>query len=74
MTIHGATYAIADIGMRMLQPHELFAAQGFMRDYVIAPLYNGKPLTKTAQTRLVGNSVCPPVAEAIVAANVRSAA
>jgi DNA (cytosine-5)-methyltransferase 1 len=71
VTIGGEAYAIADIGMRMLQPHELFAAQGFPADYVIAPEYNGRPLTKTAQIELVGNSVCPTVARAIVEANAR---
>lgn len=35
---------------------------------------NGKPLTKTAQIALAGNSVCPQVAEAIVASNVRGTA
>ncbi len=67
--VHGQAYQIVDIGMRMLQPHELFAAQGFPTDYVIAPEFNGKPLTKTAQIALAGNSVCPQVAEALVAAN-----
>lgn len=70
--VHGEPYAIADIGMRMLAPHELFAAQGFPPDYQIAPLYNGKPLTKTAQTELVGNSVSPPPARALVLANILS--
>lgn len=70
--IHGEPYQIADIGMRMLAPHELFAAQGFPGGYVIAPEVKGKPLTKTAQIRCAGNSVCPPVAEAIVAANVKN--
>jgi DNA (cytosine-5)-methyltransferase 1 len=70
VTVHGEPYRIVDLGMRMLQPHELFAAQGFPRDYDIAPIHNGKPLTKTAQTRLAGNSVCPQLSEAIVAANV----
>ena len=70
VTIHGVDYEIADIGMRMLQPHELFAAQGFPPDYEIAPEHNGRPLTKTAQIALAGNSVCPQVAEAVVAANV----
>lgn len=67
--IGGQDYAIVDIGMRMLAPHELFAAQGFPKDYEIAPDYNGKPLTKTDQISLAGNSVCPQVAEAIVSAN-----
>jgi len=68
--IHGEAYEIADIGMRMLQPRELFAAQGFPADYRIDPEFNGKPLTKTAQTSLAGNSVCPQVAAALVASNV----
>lgn len=67
--IHGEPYAIADIGMRMLAPHELFAAQGFPADYNIAPLFQGKPLIKTVQIALAGNSVCPDVAQALVAAN-----
>lgn len=74
VVVHGVAYQIVDIGMRMLQPRELFAAQGFTPTYEIAPIYNGRPLTKTAQTRLAGNSVCPPVAEAIVRANLRDAA
>lgn len=69
--LHGEPWQIVDIGMRMLQPHELFAAQGFPETYQIAPDYQGKPLTKTAQIRLAGNSVCPPVARALVAANTR---
>lgn len=73
VSLGGEPYQIADIGMRMLQPHELFAAQGFPEDYVIAPSFRGRPLTKTAQIRLCGNSVSPPVARAIVAANVRAA-
>lgn len=70
VTIRGETYRIVDIGMRMLQPHELFAAQGFPANYNIAPEHNGRPLTKTAQIALAGNSVCPQVAEALVTANV----
>ena len=70
VSIEGETYAIADIGMRMLQPRELFRAQGFPDSYVIDPIVNGRPLPKSAQVRMVGNSVCPPVAAAIVQANV----
>lgn len=69
VTIHGTDYQIVDIGMRMLTPRELFRAQGFPESYVIDPIYNGKPLSKTAQVRCCGNSVCPPVAEALVRAN-----
>jgi len=72
VTIHGEQWQIVDIGMRMLQPHELFAAQGFPDDYEIAPMFNGKPLTKTDQTALAGNSVCPQQAAAIVRANARN--
>lgn len=71
--IRGDAYEIADIGLRMLQPHELYAAQGFPAGYKIAPTFNGKPLTKTAQIRCAGNSVCPPVAAAVVGANLRAA-
>ncbi len=69
VTVEGVDYEIADIGMRMLAPHELAAAQGFPVDYVIAPLRDGKPISKTEQIELIGNSVCPPLAEAIVRAN-----
>ena len=67
--LNGEPYLIADIGMRMLQPRELFRAQGFPDSYVINPDYNGKPLPKTAQVRACGNSVCPQLAEALVRAN-----
>lgn len=70
VTVHGEPYAIVDIGMRMLTPRELFRAQGFHDGYIIDPEFEGKPLTKTSQVRCAGNSVCPPVAEALVRANV----
>lgn len=70
VTVAGQQYQIADIGMRMLEPHELYAAQGFPSSYVIAPVIDGKPLPKYAQVRMCGNSVCPPLAEALVRANV----
>lgn len=69
VTIQGQDYQIVDIGMRMLQPHELFAAQGFPIDYIIDEDHNGKPVTKTKQIARCGNSVCPPLAEALVRAN-----
>jgi DNA (cytosine-5)-methyltransferase 1 len=74
VTVEGRAYAITDIGMRMLTPRELYNAQGFGSDYRIDIQYNGKPLSKTAQVRMVGNSVCPPLAEAIVRANYGAAA
>ncbi len=67
--INGKEYAIADIGLRMLQPHELYAAQGFPAGYVFDRRGNGAPLSKEAQIRMCGNSVCPPVAAALVKAN-----
>jgi site-specific DNA-cytosine methylase len=75
--INGVEHHIVDIGMRMLQPHELFLAQGFPRDYAldveIEKVSKGKSkrkkLTKTQLIALCGNAVCPPVAEAIVKAN-----
>jgi DNA (cytosine-5)-methyltransferase 1 len=72
VTIAGQDYAIADIGLRMLAPRELFKAQGFPDNYIIgdAP-YQGLSLTKSAQVRMCGNSVCPPLSEAIVRANFR---
>ena len=67
--VKGEPYVIVDIGMRMLQPRELYRAQGFRDGYIIDRGATGEPITKTEQVRMVGNSVCPPVAEAIVRAN-----
>lgn len=53
----------------MLEPHELFAAQGFPADYVIDHDATGKRFTKTAQVARCGNAVCPPLAAALVRAN-----
>ncbi len=69
VTIHGEDYAIVDIGMRMLTPRELARAQGFPDSYVLDPVVNGKPLSKSAQVRMIGNSVCPDVATALIRAN-----
>jgi DNA (cytosine-5)-methyltransferase 1 len=70
VTVMGDKYYIADIGMRMLVPRELFNAQSFPPHYIIDPIVNGKPLTKTAQVRMAGNSVCRVMAKALVLANV----
>jgi DNA (cytosine-5)-methyltransferase 1 len=69
VTIKGEDYAIVDIGLRMLTPRELYRAQGFPESYAIDKGADGRPLTKTAQVRMCGNSVCPPLARALVAAN-----
>lgn len=73
VTVEGEDYCIADIGMRMLEPRELYRAQGFPDSYNIAPLVRGRRLTKTAQIRMAGNSVCPQVAAAVVRANFSAA-
>jgi DNA (cytosine-5)-methyltransferase 1 len=72
VTVHlcGEPYVITDIGLRMLQPRELFRAQGFPDDYQIDLTHNGRALSKSDQVRMCGNSVCPPIAAALVAANV----
>jgi DNA (cytosine-5)-methyltransferase 1 len=67
--VHGEPWAIVDIGLRMLTPRELYRAQGFPEDYIIDRGADGRQLTKTAQVRMCGNSVCPPIARAIVSAN-----
>lgn len=67
--IKGQPYVITDIGMRMLSPRELFLAQGFLPDYIIDIEVNGKRITKTDQVRMVGNSVSPKNAAALVRAN-----
>jgi DNA (cytosine-5)-methyltransferase 1 len=59
---------IVDIGMRMLQPRELFRAHDFPDSYVIERGADGEPMTKEAQVRMCGNSVPPPMAEAIIRA------
>lgn len=73
VTIEGEDYQIVDIGMRMLQPRELFRAQGFDDSYVIDPEFNSKPMTKTAQVRMCGNSVSPVMSCALVSANMDEA-
>ncbi|NML34535.1 DNA cytosine methyltransferase [Paraburkholderia antibiotica] len=71
VTLNGEDYVIADIGMRMLTPRELARAQGFPDSYVLDPMTNGKPLSKSSQVRMIGNSVCPDVAAALIGANFR---
>ncbi len=67
--IQGADYAIADIGLRMLTPRELYNAQGFPSDYEIDTDCYGKRCPKPKQIALCGNAVPPPFAAAIVRAN-----
>lgn len=74
VTVQGEQYVIADITMRMLQPQELYKAQGFPDGYQIDRDAAGAPITKEAQTRMVGNSVPPPLACALAKANYRELA
>ena len=69
VTIHGEEYIITDIKMRMLQPRELFNAQGFPEDYIIDHDADGHPYTKTKQVARCGNAVTPQVPAALVKAN-----
>lgn len=69
VTVDGVPHQIVDIGMRMLTPRERFNAQGFPAGYRIDAGADGQRLTLEAQGRMVGNSVCPPLAAALVAAN-----
>ncbi|MEH3046478.1 DNA cytosine methyltransferase [Sphingomonas adhaesiva] len=73
VTIDAVTYVIVDIGMRMLTRRELANAQGFPPGYILDPIGpNGKPLSISSSIRMIGNSVCPDMAEALARANVRA--
>ena len=71
VTVHlnGEPYYIVDISLRMLEPHELYKAQGFPADYIITHGHDGRKFSKSAQVRMCGNSVSPPPAAALIRAN-----
>lgn len=69
VTVRGQDYRIADIGLRMLTPRELFDAQGFPRDYIIDVDADGRAYPKSEQVARCGNAVCPPIPTALVRAN-----
>lgn len=69
LVIRGIAYYIADITLRMLVPRELYNAMGFPDDYIIDRDYLGNSYGKTKQVARCGNAVCPPLAEAMVRAN-----
>lgn len=69
LDVNGTLYFISDIGLRMLTPRELYAANGFPPDYIIDHDYTGKAYGKTKQVARCGNAVPPPFAEALVRAN-----
>ena len=73
VTIHGEEYIITDIKMRMLQPRELFNAQGFPADYIIDHDADGHSYVKSKQVARCGNAVTPPVPAALVRANLPEA-
>lgn len=62
-------YFMADIGLRMLTPRELYMANGFPQDYKIERDYTGREYPKTKQVARCGNAVPPPFATALVRAN-----
>lgn len=66
VTVAGIDYQIVDIGMRMLEPHELLRAQfgRYARGYDLSPAK-----TKAKRVHLIGNSVPPELAEQLVRAN-----
>lgn len=69
VTINGVDYQIVDIGLRMLEPRELYGCQGFPGDYIIDHDYTGKTYPRSEQVRRCGNAVCPPIPAALVKAN-----
>ncbi|TAM23395.1 MAG: DNA cytosine methyltransferase [Nevskiaceae bacterium] len=64
VTIHGTPYVIVDIGLRMLTPRELYGCQGFPPSYIIEHGHDGRRFSKSAQVRMCGNSVSPPMGAA----------
>lgn len=69
VTIEGVDHQIVDIGLRMLEPRELYGCQGFPDDYIIDHDYTGKTYPRSEQVRRCGNAVCPPIPAALVRAN-----
>lgn len=69
VTIKGVDYAIVDIGLRMLEPKELYGCQGFPEDYIIDRDDEGNPYPRTEQVKRCGNAVCPPIPAALVRSN-----
>ena len=69
VTINGTDYQIVDIGLRMLEPKELYGCQGFPDDYIIDHDYTGKTYPRSEQVKRCGNAVCPPIPAALVRAN-----
>ena len=69
VTIQGVEYQIVDIGLRMLEPKELYGCQGFPDDYIIDHDSTGKTYSRSEQVKRCGNAVCPPIPAAMVRSN-----
>lgn len=69
VTVGGVDYQIVDIGLRMLEPKELYGCQGFPDDYIIDHDYAGNSYPRSEQVKRCGNAVCPPIPAALVRAN-----
>lgn len=69
VTIQGVDYAIVDIGLRMLNPRELYGCQGVPDDYIIDHDCDGNEISRTEQVKKCGNMVCPPIPAALVKSN-----
>lgn len=69
VTIYDTDYKIVDIGLRMLEPRELYGCQGFPEDYIIDHDHTGKSYSRSEQVKRCGNAVCPPIPAALVRAN-----
>lgn len=69
VTIQGVDYQIVDVGLRMLEPRELYGCQGFPEDYIIDHDFEGRTYPRSEQVRRCGNSVCPPLPAAMVRSN-----
>lgn len=69
VVIDGTEYQIVDIGLRMLEPSELYGCQGFPEDYIIDHDYTGKKYPRSEQVRRCGNAVCPPIPAALIKSN-----
>lgn len=71
-------YVLVDFSLRMLKPKELLLAQGFAKGYTIdkglfineqTGRLEWRKINITDQIKLIGNSVCPEEAEALIGAN-----
>lgn len=73
VTVRGVPHRITDIGMRHLTPRELARAQAFHDGYLLDPVIGGRKLSRSAQVRMIGNSVSPVMAECLARANLSDA-